>query len=69
VPPWFGVIHDRYRQIPWLDAPGDFAWQLREFRSTASFIAATAERADTDCFIRLTQSPGDAGQRALCALW
>src|SRR5690348_11186231 len=25
--------------------------------------------ADTDCFIRLTQSPGDAGQQAMCALW
>jgi hypothetical protein len=69
VPPWFGASRDCDRQIPQLDAPGDFAWQLREFLSAASFIAVTTEHADTDCLIWLTQSPGDAGQRALCALW
>ena len=40
--------------MPWLDAPGDFAWQLRECLPAASFIAANTEHADADGLTRLT---------------
>jgi hypothetical protein len=40
--------------VPWLDAPGDFACQLRESLPAAWFIAANTEHADAGGLTRLT---------------
>jgi hypothetical protein len=40
--------------MAWLDAPGDSAWQLREFLPAGSFIAAVTEHADAADLTRLT---------------